>query len=122
MKNILVIDDELQLLQTMGTLLRLFGYAPILASTGNEGIEKLESNPVDLIICDVSLPDITGFDVLRFAKKSAKYTLLPFIIFTAFSDINALSGDTEYTADLYCTKPLSSHTLLEHIKRLLKEI
>jgi CheY-like chemotaxis protein len=82
-KRVLVIDDHYEILEMFGLFLRHFGYEPITAKTGRQGLEKAASSSPDLIILDLSLPDVSGLEVAKILKRNPKTAEIPIVIVTA---------------------------------------
>src|SRR5215475_6384537 len=81
--RILVVDDERSMRELLAIVLRREGYEVVLAEHGRAAVDLLEREPVDLLISDIKMPDMTGVDVLRAAKKSDQDLLA--IMITAFA-------------------------------------
>lgn len=119
MKKILVCDDELSILNMIKIFLSKEGYDVITAQNGKECLALVQSKSPDLIILDVMLPDITGFDVLK--VLSVKYKI-PIIMLTAKSDVVDKILGLEFGADDYVTKPFDIRELSARIKALLRRM
>jgi DNA-binding response OmpR family regulator len=97
-------------------LLGQFGFLPILAENGAQGMYHIEHSLPDLIICDISLPDIGGLDILkRFNELRGKR--VPFFIFSALTSYISQMDAEGLNADEYLLKPLSNFKLLEIINK-----
>lgn len=119
MKKILVCDDEISILNMVKIFLSKEGYEVITANCGREALSLISSKNPDLIILDVMLPDINGFDILK--TISAKYKI-PVIMLTAKSDtVDKILG-LEFGADDYVTKPFDMRELSARIKALLRRM
>jgi DNA-binding response OmpR family regulator len=119
MKKILVCDDENSLLNMLSIILKKEGYDVICAQNGKEIIEKLKENIPDLIVLDVMLPDVNGFDILK--TISSKYKI-PILMLTAKSDIIDKVLGLEFGADDYITKPFDTREFLARVKALLRRM
>ena len=84
--KLLIVDDEERLRNLMARVLQLEGYEVITASTGKEGLKKLQSEPVSVVLSDVKLPDLNGIDLTEQIKKT--YPAIEIIVLTAFGTIN----------------------------------
>ena len=84
-KNILIIDDELKLLKLLGMIISNEGYEVFQASTARSGINMFSVHPIDLVLCDVRLPDAFGVDLVNEIKT--KYPHLEIILMTAYGNI-----------------------------------
>ncbi|KHO61547.1 XRE family transcriptional regulator [Thermoanaerobacter sp. YS13] len=119
MKKILVCDDENSLLNMLSIILKKEGYDVICTQNGKEIIEKLKENIPDLIVLDVMLPDVNGFDILK--TISPKYKI-PILMLTAKSDIIDKVLGLEFGADDYITKPFGTREFLARVKALLRRM
>lgn len=118
MYKILIVEDEIPMLQGLKDNLELEGYNVDTASNGKDGLEKIIANTYHLVLLDVMLPGLSGFDVCRTARKEGVKT--PIILLTAKSEeIDKVLG-LELGADDYITKPFSLRELLARIKAVLR--
>lgn len=116
-KKILLVDDEKTLVKTLTYNLEKDGYLVISAYDGEEALNKVESDNPDLIILDLMLPGVDGFEVCRRVRKSMD---LPIIMLTAKGDdIDKILG-LELGADDYLTKPFNPRELLARVKAILR--
>jgi len=118
MKNsrILIIDDEKVLTETLVTLLKIHNFDTSVAYNGVQAIAQLESGQFDLIICDINLPDITGYEILKFAKAHTKTFNIPFVFLTAYSDERDIKYGMDLGADDYLVKPFAGADLIAKIR------
>ena len=119
-KRILVVEDQEDNRQIMRDLLVASGYELVEATTGEEGLALAERERPDLILMDIQLPGLDGYEVTRRIKSNPALKHIPIIAVTSY----ALSGDDQkaYAAgcDGYVTKPYSPRLLLAKIKEYLK--
>lgn len=113
MKRILVVDDEPQLLRAMQINLRAEGYAVSVASTGTEALHQAASNPPDVIVLDLGLPDIDGTDVIRGIRG---WSELPIVVLSARQGSTDKVEALDAGADDYVTKPFGLDELLARIR------
>jgi DNA-binding response OmpR family regulator len=119
MATILVIEDEDFLRNNIERMLQLKGYNCITAANGKLGIEVLQTAMPDIIVCDVMMPEMDGFEVLENVRNNPKTQLIPFIFLTARADaIDKIRG-AELGANQYLTKPFSIVDLLNAIHSIL---
>jgi two-component system, cell cycle response regulator DivK len=117
-KTILYIEDNPDNMLLVRRVLEAQGYSLLEAKTGIEGISVAEANDVDLILLDINLPDIDGYEVARRLRKSEKHQLayIPIIAITA----NALQGDAAKAlnagCDVYMSKPINIHELRARVE------
>lgn len=115
MKSILIIEDQLELRENLSEILMLSGYEVYAAPDGKSGIkEALENNP-DLILCDVMMPDLDGYGVLKIVRDNAQLKNTPFLFLTAKTDERDFRKGMGLGADDYITKPFDDTELLEAI-------
>lgn len=120
MKKVVVIDDELQLLETLGDYLTLIGFQPTLFSSARQALEYLETHETDVIVCDYLMPEINGLGVHNLLQATKKLEQTVFILLTAYSDIHSLVQLENTQPDLVLLKPLSCEILSDHIKTFTK--
>jgi two-component system cell cycle response regulator DivK len=118
-KTILVIEDHEDNRRIMRDLLTSSGYEVIEAVTGEEGVTSAETHRPDLILLDIQLPGIDGYEVARRIKANPDLQKIPIIAATSY----ALSGDDvkafEAGCNAYVTKPFSPRELLAQIREYL---
>lgn len=120
MAQILVIDDDTSLLQMMSIMLKRAGHTPILASDGNEGIEIAKRDHPDMVIVDVMMPEISGYDVCRALRKEQVTKGIPLLMLTALSQAEHRGRAEDSGADGFITKPVTRDDLVKHVDELLK--
>lgn len=118
-KKILLIDDEEDLVEELGLCLEGTGYEVVISHDGQEGLEKVRREKPDLILLDVFMPEVNGFQVCHDLKKDPATQSIPIIILTAMAQEKDKSWGKECGADEYITKPCEMGELLSKIKRLL---
>jgi DNA-binding NtrC family response regulator len=111
--NILVIDDEAEIREGLDTLLSGEGYAVTAADSGAAGLGRLESQPFDLLLLDVSLPDRNGIELLREIRR--RVPNLSVILITAYGSIDMARAAFKGGAQDYITKPWSNDELLAQV-------
>lgn len=120
-KKILVIDDEPRLLKAITIRLKASDYEVITGQDGAEGLEKAKSLNPDLIVLDILMPKMDGYEVCRLLKFDEKYKSIPVIMLTAKAqDIDKAMGK-KVGADDYITKPFETQDLVDKIKKHLGE-
>jgi len=118
-EKILVVDDEVSLQETVAYSLKKEGYIVEIAGDGNKGLELARSSKPDLIILDVMLPGMDGFEVCRTLRHE---TNIPVLMLTARDDeIDRVVG-LEVGADDYLAKPFSMRELIARVKALLRRV
>jgi two-component system response regulator PilR (NtrC family) len=116
--RILVVDDEPSMREMLRIVLRRDGYDVVLAETGTEGIERLQTEPFDLLLSDIRMPDVSGVDVLR-AAKQINHEIVAFMM-TAFASTDTAVEAMRLGALDYFTKPFSMDELRLKIRQHLE--
>ena len=119
-KVILAIDDEEHILELLSYNLESNGFRVLTADSGEDGLELLEREAVDLVLLDIMLPGIDGMEMLKRIRKNPDTTDLPVIMLTAKSEeINKVLG-LEVGADDYISKPFGIYELVARVKAVLR--
>ena len=116
--RILVVDDERSMRELLAIVLRREGYEVVLAEHGRAAIDLLEREPVDLLISDIKMPDMTGVDVLRAAKKSDQDLLA--IMITAFASTETAVEAMRLGACDYLIKPFDVDLLKMKVREKIE--
>ncbi len=115
---ILLVDDEEEILEFLERILQ-HKYAVLKTSNGEEALHALGSNAVQLIISDVMMPEMDGFELCSLIKSNVEYSHTPVILLTAKNSIQSKVQGLELGADAYIEKPFSKEHLLAQIASLL---
>ncbi len=118
-EKILIIDDDLDTLRLVGLMLQKQGYSIMAASSGAQGLEMAFESPPDLILLDVMMPGMDGYEVARQLRANGLTANLPILMFTAKSQLDDKVTGFEAGADDYLTKPTHPSELQAHVKALL---
>jgi len=118
-EKILIVDDDVDSLKLMGLMLQRNGYEVIAANAGNQALAKATSELPDLIILDVMMPDMNGYEVCRRLRAESKTQSIPIIMFTAKTLIDDKVAGFEAGADDYLTKPTHPAELASRVKQIL---
>lgn len=120
MEKILIVEDDLSIRDTLMDILELSGYHTIAAKNGKEGYDSILENSPDLVLCDVDIPEIDGFELLSSINQRLKDGIVPpFIFLTAKSDTQNLRQGMALGADDYILKPFNQVYVLEIIRMRL---
>ena len=120
MKKILVIEDDSEMRRNIVIVLRLEQYQPIAAENGRVGVELAKREKPDLILCDVMMPELDGYGVLKALHEDTNTALTPFIFLTAKGEKEDLRSGMNLGADDYLTKPVAQADLLKAIEVRLR--
>jgi CheY-like chemotaxis protein len=121
LKNkLLIIEDEPELLATIATVFEIHDYNVLTASNGTEAMDMLRNEQVELVLCDVNLPDITGYDILNFVRRNHKLCKTPFIFLTAYHQASDVRRGMNAGADDYIPKPFVNAELLAAVESRVK--
>ena len=120
-KKILVIEDEVEINELVCSRLMMNGFEVISAQDGLEGLDMARKEKPDLIILDVMMPKLNGYQVCRMLKFDDKYKSIPIIFLTARSQQYDKEVGKEVSADSYIAKPFDGEVLLKEVKRLLEK-
>ncbi len=118
-KRILIADDEPHIVRTLEDLLTAEGYLVDKATDGKRAVEQAEAMMPDLILLDVMMPKLDGFEVLRRLKKNKKTMDIPVIMLTVKATSQDVEEGIKLYAEKYLTKPFSSEALLREIEKSL---
>lgn len=120
-KKILVIEDNQEVRENITELLELSEFTTYAAENGKEGVRLAVENLPDLIICDVMMPELDGYGVLRILSNNPKTKLIPFIFLTAKAEKDDFRKGMNLGADDYLTKPFDDSELLSAVEMRLKK-
>ncbi len=118
-EKILIIDDDLDTLRLVGLMLQKQGYQIAAANNGPQGLQLAFQTPPDLILLDVMMPGMDGYEVARNLRANEKTVNIPILMFTAKSQLDDKVTGFEAGADDYLTKPTHPSELHAHVKALL---
>jgi two-component system phosphate regulon response regulator PhoB len=120
MQRVLICDDEPDLAALVELNLKDAGFAVEVAHSGEAALERARSNPPDLVLLDVMLPDVSGSEVCRRLKSDPTTAAVPVMLLTARGEEADRVGGFEAGADDYVTKPFSVRELVLRVKALLR--
>lgn len=117
--RVLIVDDEANIVISLEFLMEQAGYAVAVARNGNEAIEQIDRFRPDLVLLDVMLPGINGFDILQRVRQQPDYRNMAIIMLTAKGREVEITKGLALGADAYITKPFSTRDLLAEVRRQL---
>lgn len=118
MTTILVVDDEHQIRALLHSTLRFAGYDVLEAADGTAALDMLSASDIDLIVLDVGLPDIDGFEMVRLLRS--RNVLTPVLMLTARLEVEDRVHGLRLGADDYVTKPFSAAEIVARVEALLR--
>ena len=118
-EKILVVDDEIDTLRLVGLTLQRQGYQVVAANNGEQALQMVHTEKPDVIILDVMMPDMDGFEVTRQLRDDPSVADIPILMFTARAQLDDKVTGYEVGADDYLTKPIHPAELVSHVKVLL---
>ncbi|WP_258099913.1 response regulator [Marinoscillum pacificum] len=120
-KKVLIIEDQPEVRENIAELLELSNYNPITAENGKIGVKKALQEQPDIILCDIMMPEMDGYEVLYLISKRPEIASTPFIFLTAKSEKADFRKGMNMGADDYITKPFEEMELLGAIERRLNK-
>ncbi|MCC6700595.1 MAG: response regulator [Fluviicola sp.] len=120
-KKILIVDDEPNIVLSLDYLVRKKGYEPFIARNGGEAISIAKEQFPDLVILDIMMPDIDGYEVCKLLKNDTQLMHAKIIFLSAKSRQEDVQKGLDMGADAYLTKPFSTKRLMQVIGELLSE-
>lgn len=121
-EKILIVDDDLDTLRLVGLMLQRQGYQISAATNGQQGLDKAFDEDPDLILLDVMMPDMDGYEVTRRLRQNPSTAGTPILMFTAKSQLDDKVTGFEVGADDYLTKPTHPSELQARVKTLLERV
>jgi len=113
------VDDEIPALRLIRLTLQRAGYEIVTATDGQEALNLIQQRPPDLILADVLMPRLGGFDLVRIVKRDPKLRNIPCILVTSLNRYEDQKMGYQFGADFYITKPFTPEGLLQSVNRAL---
>lgn len=118
-QKVLIVDDEANIVISLEFLMEQAGYAVEIARSGDEALVKIDQFAPDLVLLDVMLPGVNGFDILQRVRQEPRHSRMAVIMLTAKGrDVEVTKG-LALGANAYITKPFSTRELLAEVRRCL---
>lgn len=118
-KKIMIIDDAASMRQVISLTLKGGGYDFVEAGDGQEALDKLEGEQIDLFVCDVNMPNMDGLTFLEEIRKSDKHKFTPFIMLTTEIGGDIKQKGKDLGANAWMVKPFKPDQLLDAVKKLM---
>jgi DNA-binding NarL/FixJ family response regulator len=119
-KRILVIDDDAKLRQQCAEVLRLEGYNVVEARNGREGVDRARKDVPDLVLCDITMPEMNGHRVLEALRAEPRTAHVPFVFLTGWSEQQDVRTGMNLGADDYLVKPMMPDELAAAVRARLR--
>jgi CheY-like chemotaxis protein len=120
MKTALIIEDCFEIRENLSEILELAGYNVIAIDNGKEGISTAITKMPDFILCDIMMPNVNGYDVMRQVKNDPASANIPFIFVTASAEKREMELALTIGADGYLRKPFDDKELFDAIERVCR--
>jgi DNA-binding response OmpR family regulator len=120
-KTILIVDDEPSIIVPLQFLMEQNGYETMVAFSGEEAMESINTNPPDLILLDIMLPVVDGFEVCQRVRERPELDNVRIIMITAMGSEANIAKGLALGADAYVTKPFSNAAVVEKVQELLQQ-
>ncbi|RFP63380.1 response regulator [Hymenobacter lapidiphilus] len=117
--HILIVDDEPNIVMSLEFLMRKAGYRVSIARNGSEALEAISQTPFDLIMLDIMMPDVDGYEVCRQVRQHPRQAGTRVVFLSAKSKEADMQQGYTVGADLYLTKPFSTRQLMAKVKEQL---
>jgi two-component system sensor histidine kinase/response regulator len=118
--RVLIVDDEPLARDTLEALLYLEGYQLLFATNGIDALQRMKELAPDVILLDVMMPQMTGFEVCQYLKKRGEFRHIPIILVTALDGSEELVRGLDAGADEFITKPVNSQELRARVRSMLR--
>jgi len=120
MKKVLIVDDEPNIVMALEFLFRKSSFDVLIARNGTEALELLEGNVPDIILLDIMMPDVDGYEICTTVRADARMKATKVVFLSAKSKNTDIQKGYDLGADLYVTKPFSTRSLLKSVNELLQ--
>lgn len=117
--KVLIVDDEPNILMSLDFLMRKEGYEVFVARNGTEAMESIQSNLPDVVLLDIMMPDVDGYEICKFIKSNQATKNCKVIFISAKSKESDIQKGYEVGADFYITKPFTNKQIVSKVKELL---
>jgi DNA-binding response OmpR family regulator len=119
-KKVLIVDDEPGIIVALQFLMEQNGYATVVAFSGEEAMEAVARHRPDLILLDIMLPVVDGFEVCQRVRENPDWNHIRIVLVTALGNEANVTKGLDLGADAYVTKPFANADLVAQVKELLE--
>ena len=119
-KKVLVIEDDEIILECIGVMLEAEGIEVLTTQSGRKGLELGHTEKPDLVVTDLHMPEVTGFDVLKGLKRNPETARVPFLVITADTSPSVKQRCEELGVDAFLLKPFGPDVLMDTVIKLLQ--
>ncbi len=120
-KSILIVDDETNIVISLEYVMKNAGFNVAVAYDGEEALEKVKENVPDLVILDVMMPKLDGFEVCKKIRENPAWKSVSIVMLTAKGRDSEREKGLSFGADDYLTKPFSTRDILQRVKEILAQ-
>ncbi len=118
-KKVLIVDDERLTRAVLQHNVVLAGYDVVVASNGHEAMEKIEEAVPDLIVVDLVMPDMNGFEMCRRIRSNEQTTKTPIIVVSSLQSQTDIEDAKSAGANVYLTKPIKPQEFIDQVKKFI---
>ena len=118
--RVLIVEDEPHIVESLSFVLSREGFSVASVLDGEAAVQALRHDPPDLVILDVMIPRLNGFEVLKVAKSDPALKAIPVIVLTAKGQLQDRRLAEEIGSDGFMTKPFSNREIVEQVRRLIR--
>lgn len=120
-KNLLLVDDDPNLILLVKDFLEFKGYTVLTANNGLEALSVIKDNSVDMIICDIMMPEMDGYALVQEIKQDSEYNSIPVMFLSAKGQTQDRVKGLNIGAEIYMAKPFEPEELLAQVESTLKQ-
>jgi len=117
--RVLLVEDDRSLRRYLEVVLRRQGYEVTVAIDGLEAMRATLTSPVDLVVTDAIMPNLNGYELVRFLRSTPQLSHLPIVLLSALEIRESKNED--HKADVYLSKPVSPEALIECLEKLIRQ-
>ncbi len=118
-KTILAVDDSVSIRKFITLALKVQGFKIVTCADGMEALEALPNHQIDLMITDLNMPNVDGFELIRVVRQNPEYKNLPIIILSSLSDNNDIENGLKLGANSYLIKPFNTKKIQYEVSKYL---